>query len=97
MQLATAREAVLATSASEPMAATILSWTRSLLIFTACTTVVSVWLRHPIASAVGERQDWGCCTVYSGGCLGLLLARFQGLGLSNATVTYMAMANCCRG
>ena len=59
MQLATAREAVLGHLGVGPgLAATIRSWTRSLLIFTAVMTVVSVLARHPIASAVGVKQDW---------------------------------------
>ncbi len=79
MQLATAREAVLGhLGVGAGMAATIRSWTRSLLIFTAVMTVVSVLLRHPIASAVGVKQDWAAALGIPAGCLYLLLCMLRG-------------------
>ena len=79
MQLATAREAVLGHLGVGPgLAATIRSWTRSLLVFTAVMTVVSVLVRHPIASAVGVKQDWAAALGIPAGCLYLLLCMLRG-------------------
>jgi O-antigen/teichoic acid export membrane protein len=79
MQLATAREAVLGhLGVGRAMANTIQSWTRSILIFTAVMTVISVLLRHPIASAVGVKQDWAAALGIPAGCLYLLLCIMRG-------------------
>src|SRR6185312_4737446 len=79
MQLATAREAVLGhLGVGAGLAATIRNWTRLLLVFTAVMTVVSVLLRHPIASAVGVKQDWAAALGIPAGCLYLLLCMLRG-------------------
>src|SRR5690349_22121934 len=71
MQLATAREAVLGHLGVGPsLAATIRSWTWSLVLFTAVMTVFSVLLRHPIADAVGVKdQPWAAAFGIPAGCL----------------------------
>jgi O-antigen/teichoic acid export membrane protein len=79
MQLATAREAVLGhLGVGAGLAATIRNWTRSLLLFTAVMSVVSVLLRHPIASAVGVKQDWAAALGIPAGCLYVLLCMLRG-------------------
>jgi O-antigen/teichoic acid export membrane protein len=79
MQLATAREAVLGHLGVGPaMATTIRAWTRSLLLFTVAMTVVSVLLRHPIAKAVGVKQEWGAALGLPAGSLYLLLCIVRG-------------------
>ena len=80
MQLATAREAVLGHLGVGPgLAATIRSWTRSLLLFTAVMAVISVILRQPIADAVGvNHQPWAAALGIPAGCLYLLLCVMRG-------------------
>jgi O-antigen/teichoic acid export membrane protein len=79
MQLATAREAVLGHLGTErAMATTIRSWTRSILIFTVGMSVISILLRHPIASAVGVKQDWAAALGIPAGCLYVLLCIMRG-------------------
>jgi O-antigen/teichoic acid export membrane protein len=79
MQLATAREAVLGhLGVGRAMATTIRSWTRSILIFTVVMTVISVVLRHPIASAVGVKQEWAAAVGIPAGCLYVLLCVMRG-------------------
>ena len=79
MQLATAREAVLGhLGVGAGLAATIRHWTRSVLLFTAVMTVVSVLVRHPIASAVGVKQEWAAALGIPAGCLYLLLCMMRG-------------------
>jgi len=79
IQLATAREAVLGhLGVGAGLAATIRSWTRSLLLLTAVMTVVSVLVRHPIASAVGVKQDWAAALGIPAGCLYVLLCMLRG-------------------
>jgi len=79
MQLATAREAVLGhLGTGRAMATTIRSWTRSILVFTAGMTVISVLVRHPIASAVGVKQDWAAALGIPAGCLYVLLCIMRG-------------------
>jgi O-antigen/teichoic acid export membrane protein len=79
MQLATAREAVLGhLGVGRGMATTIRNWTRSILLFTVVMTVVSVLLRHPIAEAVGVKQEWGAALGIPAGCLYLLLCIMRG-------------------
>ena len=79
IQLATAREAVLGhLGVGAGLATTIRSWTRSLLLFTAVMTVLSVLVRHPIASAVGVKQDWAAALGIPAGCLYVLLCMMRG-------------------
>jgi O-antigen/teichoic acid export membrane protein len=85
MQVATAREGVLGhLGVGAALGATLRSWTRSLLIFTVAMTVVSIILRHPIAQAVGVKQDWAAALGLPSGCLWLELSilrgALQGLG-----------------
>jgi O-antigen/teichoic acid export membrane protein len=85
MQVATAREGVLGhLGVGRALGATLRSWARSLLIFTAALTVVSIILRHPIAQAVGVKQDWAAALAAPSGCLWLELSilrgALQGLG-----------------
>ena len=79
MQLATAREAVLGHLGVGPgMAATIRNWTVSLLGFTVVMSIASVLLRHPIAQAVGVKQEWGAALGIPAGCLYVLLCVLRG-------------------
>jgi O-antigen/teichoic acid export membrane protein len=79
MQLATAREAVLGhLGVGRAMATTIRSWTTSILIFTAGMTLISLLLRHPIASAVGVKQEWAAALGIPAGCLYVLLCVMRG-------------------
>jgi O-antigen/teichoic acid export membrane protein len=85
MQLATAREAVLGHLGVGPgFAATIVNWMKWLLVFTAVMTVLSVLFRHPIAEAVGVKQQWGAALGIPAGCfyvmLCILRGSLQGLG-----------------
>ncbi len=80
MQVATAREAVVGhLGVGAGLTATIRSWTRSLLLFTAVMTVASVLLRHPIAQAVGVKQEWAAALGIPSGCLYLLLCIMRGV------------------
>jgi O-antigen/teichoic acid export membrane protein len=80
MQVATAREGVLGHLGVGPrLAATVRSWTRSILVFTAGMTVLSVLFRHPIAQAVGVKQDWAAALGIPAGCLYLLLTILRGV------------------
>jgi O-antigen/teichoic acid export membrane protein len=80
MQVATAREAVVGSlGVGGRLTATIRNWTKSLLIFTAAMTVVSVLLRHPIAQAVGVKQEWAAALGIPAGCLYLLLCIMRGV------------------
>jgi O-antigen/teichoic acid export membrane protein len=80
MQLATAREAVLGhLGVGAGLAATIRNWTKVLLVFTALMTVISVLLRHPIAQAIGVKQDWAAALGIPAGCLYLLLCIMRGV------------------
>jgi O-antigen/teichoic acid export membrane protein len=86
MQVATAREGVLGHLGLGPaLLRTTRSWTRSLLLVTAGLTVVSILLRHPIASAVGvQRYPWAAALGIPAGCLylevSLLRGALQGVG-----------------
>jgi O-antigen/teichoic acid export membrane protein len=86
MQVATAREGVLGhLGLGHALVATTKNWTRSLLLVTAGLTVVSVLLRHPIASAVGvHRYPWAAALGIPTGCLylevSLLRGALQGVG-----------------
>jgi O-antigen/teichoic acid export membrane protein len=80
MQVATAREAVLGHLGVGPrLAATVRSWTRTILLFTAGMTVISILARHPIAQAVGVKQDWAAAMGIPAGCLYLLLCIMRGV------------------
>ena len=79
MQVATAREAVLGHLGVGPaMAATIRSWIKVTLLFTVVMTVLSVLARHPIAEAVGVKQQWAAALGIPAGCLYLLLCMMRG-------------------
>ncbi len=86
MQVATAREGVLGhLGVGHGLTATLRSWTRTLLVVTAGLTVVSILLRHPIASAVGVgKYPWGAALGIPTGCLylevSLLRGGLQGVG-----------------
>ena len=95
MQVATAREGVLGhLGLGHALLSTTRSWTRSLLLLTAGLTVVSVLLRHPIASAVGVDRvvtdhhvhdySWAAAIGIPAGCLylevSLLRGALQGVG-----------------
>jgi O-antigen/teichoic acid export membrane protein len=80
LQVATARDAVLGRLGSGPaLAATLRSWTRTLLLLTVAATVVSVLLREPIAALVGvEEHAWAAAIGLPSGVLWLLLALLRG-------------------
>ena len=79
MQLATAREAVLGhLGVGAGLAATIRNWMKWLLVFTAVTAVLSVLFRHPIADAVGVKQQWGAALGIPAGCLYVMLCILRG-------------------
>ncbi|MDQ6606701.1 MAG: hypothetical protein M3Z06_09175 [Actinomycetota bacterium] len=86
MQVATAREGVLGhLGVGDSLVATTRSWTRSMLIFTAALTVLSIVFRHPIADAVGvKKYPWGAAVGIPAGCLylevSLLRGALQGVG-----------------
>jgi O-antigen/teichoic acid export membrane protein len=80
MQVATAREAVLGhLGVGTGLSATIRNWTKVLLAFTAVMTVISILLRHPIAQAVGVKQEWAAALGIPAGCLYLLLCIMRGV------------------
>ncbi|HZV73383.1 MAG TPA: hypothetical protein VFF79_06675 [Conexibacter sp.] len=84
MQVATARDAVLGQLGEGPaLAATLRSWTRSLLLLTVAAAVVSVALRAPIANAVGVHQQWAAAIGLPAGVLWLLVSLLRG-GLQGA-------------
>ncbi|HUB03833.1 MAG TPA: hypothetical protein VMA76_02135 [Solirubrobacteraceae bacterium] len=79
MQLATAREAVLGhLGVGAGLAATIRNWMKWLLVFTAVMTVLSVLFRHPIAEAVGVKEQWGAALGIPAGCFYLMLCILRG-------------------
>lgn len=79
LQVATARDAVLGQLGEGPaLAATLRGWTRSLLLLTAASAVVSALLRAPIASAVGVHQQWAAAIGLPAGVLWLLLSVLRG-------------------
>lgn len=79
LQVATAREAVLGTLGTGPaLAATLRSWTRTLVLAAVVLGVVSVLLRAPIAAAVGVEEEWGAAVGLPTGVLWLLLSILRG-------------------
>jgi O-antigen/teichoic acid export membrane protein len=79
MQVATARDAVLGQLGEGPaLAATLRSWTRSLLLLTVAVAIVSIALRAPISAAVGVDQQWGAAVGLPAGVLWLLLSLLRG-------------------
>jgi O-antigen/teichoic acid export membrane protein len=79
LQVATARDAVLGQLGEGPaLAATLRSWTRSLLLVTVVLAVVSILLRAPIAAAVGVDQEWAAAIGLPAGVLWLLLSLLRG-------------------
>jgi O-antigen/teichoic acid export membrane protein len=79
MQVATARDAVLGQLGEGPaLAATLRSWTRSLLLLTVAVAVASVALRAPIAHAVGVDQEWAAAVGAPAGVLWLMLSLLRG-------------------
>jgi O-antigen/teichoic acid export membrane protein len=80
MQVATAREGVLGhLGVGRDLATTVRSWTKSVLIFTVFMTILSVLFRHPIAEAVGVKQQWAAALGIPAGCLYLLLTLLRGV------------------
>ena len=80
MQVATAREGVLGhLGVGAGLAATVRSWTKSILVLTAVLSVLSVLFRHPIAQAVGVKQDWAAALGLPAGGLYLLLTILRGV------------------
>ncbi|MGI8429669.1 MAG: hypothetical protein ACR2OB_10270 [Solirubrobacteraceae bacterium] len=86
MQVATAREGVLGhLGVGKALIATLERWAKSLLLFTLVLTVVSILLRHQIASLVGVRKDeWAAAVGLPAGCLylqvSILRGALQGIG-----------------
>src|SRR5581483_10819401 len=86
IQVATAREGVLGHLGVGPgLIATLARWTRSMVVFTAVLTVISILLRQPIADAVGVKKDaWAAAIGLPAGCLWLevsiLRGALQGIG-----------------
>jgi O-antigen/teichoic acid export membrane protein len=80
LQVATAREGVLGhLGVGAGLSATLIRWTRSMAIFTAVLTVISILLRAPIASAVGVKHDqWGAAIGLPAGALWLELSILRG-------------------
>jgi O-antigen/teichoic acid export membrane protein len=80
LQVATAREGVLGhLGVGAGLTATLKRWTRSLLVFTAAVTVISILLRDPIAQAVGVKHDqWAAAIGLPAGCLWLELSILRG-------------------
>ena len=80
IQVATAREGVLGhLGVGAGLTATLKRWTRSMAIFTAVLTVISILLRGPIAGAVGVKSDqWAAAIGLPAGCLWLELSILRG-------------------
>ena len=80
LQVATAREGVLGhLGVGAGLIATLRAWARSLAVFTAVLTVISVLLRDPIAQLVGVPHDqWAAAVGLPAGCLWLGLSILRG-------------------
>jgi O-antigen/teichoic acid export membrane protein len=81
MQVATAREGVLGhLGEGAGLAATVRHWTRAMAVFTVAISIVSILLRHPIASAVGVKHDeWAAALGLPAGALWLELSILRGV------------------
>ena len=86
MQVATAREGVLGhLGVGEDLIATVVSWTKTMIVFTALLTATSIALRPPIANLVGVKHHaWAAAAGLPAGCLyqelSLLRGALQGIG-----------------
>ena len=80
LQVATAREGVLGhLGVGAGLIATLRAWARSLAVFTAVLTVISVLLRDPIAQLVAVPHDqWAAAVGLPAGCLWLGLSILRG-------------------
>ena len=80
IQIATAREGVLGHLGVGPaLLVTLKRWTRTMVWFTVALTVVSIIARHPIAQAVGVKNDqWAAAIGIPAGCLWLELSILRG-------------------
>jgi O-antigen/teichoic acid export membrane protein len=79
LQVATARESVLGHLGVGPgLIATLRRWTRSMLLFTAVMTVLSIALQDPIAQLVGVKSTWAAAIGLPAGCLWLELSLLRG-------------------
>jgi O-antigen/teichoic acid export membrane protein len=81
LQVATAREGVLGhLGTGVQLAATVRQWTRSMAVFTVVISIVSVLLRHPIASAVGVKHSpWAAALGLPAAALWLELSILRGV------------------
>ncbi len=101
MQVATAREGVLGHLGVGPgLIATLKRWAVAMLWFTLVLTVVSILLRHPIAQAVGVKQQWAAAIGLPAGCLwlGLSILRgaLQGVGDYRSVAISLVGEQSCR-
>ncbi len=80
IQVATAREGVLGhLGVGHGLTATLKRWTRSMVMFTAVVTVLSILLRDPIAHAVGKGiPSWAAAAGLPAGCIWLELSILRG-------------------
>jgi O-antigen/teichoic acid export membrane protein len=79
LQVATAREGVLGHLGVGPgLIATLRRWTRSMLVFTAVITFISIALQDPIAQLVGVKTTWAAAIGLPAGCLWLELSILRG-------------------
>jgi O-antigen/teichoic acid export membrane protein len=81
LQVATAREGVLGhLGTGAGLAATVRQWSRSMAVFTVAISIVSVLLRHPIASAVGVKHNvWAAALGLPAASLWLELSILRGV------------------
>jgi len=79
LQVATARESVLGHLGVGPgLIATLRRWTRSMLMFTAVMTVLSIALQDPIAQLLNVKSTWAAAIGLPAGCLWLELSLLRG-------------------
>jgi O-antigen/teichoic acid export membrane protein len=79
LQVATAREGVLGHLGVGPeLVVTLKRWTRSMALFTAVATVISIALQDPIAQLVGVKSTWAAAIGLPAGCLWLELSFLRG-------------------
>ncbi len=81
LQVATAREGALGHLGSgEDLLATVVSWTRTLLLATAVLTVISIALQDPIAAAVGvKKYSWAAAAGIPAACMFLEVSLLRGV------------------